>query len=134
MDSHFFVLGLIFTGISVFAGFTLSLSRLYDLRLTSHIVLTRKRALDKNVIIKEKKHKQRLCSPIPALFSVVFFNYQRYEIKKNEIKENEGFKKKFNALTQKSSDLGYLTWGILKFQTLTMLIAFILFTFTLILK
>ncbi len=130
----FFILGLVTTGLSVLAGFVLSLSRLYDLRLTSNIALTRIRALDKAVTIQENEAlKSGFLKSILAL-AVVSWNYQKYEIRKTEIGNTEAFQQKFNELRQKASDLGVSTWGLVKWQTLSMLSAFMLFTLTLILK
>jgi len=129
-----FLMGIASAVLSVVAGFILSLSRLYDLRITSNIVLTRKRAEDKSISIKEKDtSKSSFIRSLLALVAVLW-NYQHYEIRKREIEDTEIFHCKFNKLRQISSDIGSSTWGLVKWQTLSMLAAFLFFTLTLVLK
>ena len=120
--------------LSVLAGFTLSMSRLYDLRLTANIALTRKRALDKNISINEEEvSKSGIVVSLLSLISVMWC-YEKYNINKSEITNSDDFSKKFKKLRQKASDLGEATWCLLLWQTLCMLFAFIFFVTTLALK
>ena len=129
-----FLLGITSAVVSVTTGFILSLSRLYDLRLTSNITLTRRRAIDKSVEIKEKDVRKTSFIPSLLVLIAVSWNYQKYEVRKCEVENKDVFQDKFNELRQKSSDLGISTWGLIKWQTLSMLIAFMFFTLTLALK
>lgn len=120
--------------LSVVAGFILSLSRLYDLRITSNIALTRRRAEDKSIPIKdEDTSRSSFIRSVLVLFAVLW-NYQNYEISKREIEDSEIFHCKFNELRKKASDLGVSTWVLVKWQTLSMLTAFLFFTLTLVFK
>ena len=130
----YFLVGIVSAVLSVVAGFILSLSRLYDLRITSNIALTRKRAEDKTVSIKEiDTSKSSFIRSVFTLFAVLW-NYQNYEITKKEIEDTKIFHCKFKELRQKASDLGVSTWGLVKWQTISMLAAFLFFTLTLVLK
>ena len=130
----YFLMGIASAVISVIAGFILSLSRLYDLRITSNIALTRKRAEDKSISIKEiEASKSSFMRSVVVLFAVIW-SYQNYEITKREIEDTEIFHCKFRELRQKASDLGVSTWGLVKWQTISMLAAFLFFTLTLVLK
>jgi len=129
-----FLLGLVLSTLSVLAGFTLSMSRLYDLRLTANIALTRKRALDKNISINEEEvSKSGIVVSLLSLISVMWC-YEKYNINKSEITNSDDFSRKFKKLRQKASDLGEATWCLLLWQTLCMLFAFIFFVTTLALK
>jgi hypothetical protein len=130
----FFLVGIASALVSVVTGFILSLSRLYDLRITSNIALTRKRAKDKSISIKEEDTSESSFLKSVRVLVAVLWNYQNYEIKKREIENHEIFHRKFNELRQKASDLGVSTWGLVKWQTLSMLVAFLFFTLTLALK
>lgn len=130
----FFLIGIMSAVVSVTTGFILSLSRLYDLRLTSNITLTRKRAIDKSVEIKDKDTQKTGFIQSFLVLIAVLWDYQEYKIRKCEIENTVVFQDKFNKIRQKSSDLGASTWGLMKWQTLSMLIAFIFFTLTLTLK
>jgi len=128
------VLGFAFIVVSIAAGFILSISRLYDLRLTSHVSLTKMRAADESIEVKPNNSIKPTCQEsIKSLYDV-FQNYQFYEISKNEIKDTEEFHKKLAEARQKKCDLGGSTWLLLKWQTLSMLIGVALFIVTLFIK
>lgn len=130
----FFLIGIASAFVSVVTGFILSLSRLYDLRITSNIALTRKRTKDKSIVIKEEDTSKSGFFQSLRVLVAVMWSYQNHEIKKREIEDTEVFHNKFNELRQKASDLGVSTWGLVKWQTLSMLVAFLFFTLTLALK
>ncbi len=129
-----FLTGIAFAVVSVVSGFLLSLSRLYDLRITSNIILTRKRALKKSVKLMENNTSDSGFMKSLKALVVISWNYKNYEIKKTEIDETDEFRNKFIELRQKASDLGTSTWVLVRWQTLCMLIAFIFFALTLALK
>lgn len=129
-----FISGLITIALSITSGFILSLSRLYDLRLTSNILLTRTSAIDKNVEIKDEPlSAPTFIEVITSLLSVIS-RYQDYEIRKEEIEETKAFQEKFTDLRQKTRNIGISTWGLVKWQTSSMLVAILLFLLTLLLK
>ena len=137
-----FILGFASIIVSIVAGFILSLSRLYDLRLTSNISLTKMRAADESIELELNDPIKPSCkdsikspteSPIEILFDVSW-NYKYYKISKNEIKNTDEFHKKLAAARQKASNLGHLTWQLVQWQTLSMLIGVILFIVTLFIK
>ncbi len=55
------ILGFAFIIVSIMAGFILSLSRLYDLRLTSNISLTKMRAADKSIEVEPNNSVKPTC-------------------------------------------------------------------------
>ena len=129
-----FLLGLIVTAVSIISGFILSLSRLYDLRLTSNIVLTRKRITKKEIEVNDESlSKSSFIVAMKTLFCVNW-KYHDYEITRSDITENEELQIKFTELRQKSHDLNELTWGLLKCQTACMLIGIIFFILVLTMK
>ncbi|PVV20150.1 MAG: hypothetical protein B6D78_11660 [gamma proteobacterium symbiont of Ctena orbiculata] len=129
-----FLVGIASAFVSVVAGFILSLSRLYDLRITSNIALTRRRAKDKSILLKEEDTSKSGFFKSVRVLVAVTWNYHNYEIKKREIEDTVIFHRKFNDLRQKASDLGISTWGLVKWQTICMFVAFLFFTLTLVLK
>lgn len=113
-----FLVGIGFLSISVFSGFLLSLSRLYDLRLTAHIVYTRRKSAEKDIKLNDQSLSEAcLCTSMKSLWSV-FWNYRQYEMGNGPI-----LQEKFTQLRQKSKDLGRCTWALLNLQTLCMLIS-----------
>ena len=125
-----YFMGMFFIIISLFAGLTLSLTRLYDLRLTSHILLTRKRALKREDKLKDNELKSNgLLTTFKSLV-ILFFNYQKYEITKNDLKgDYSNLLNKFTKARQFSRDLGTSTWSLLKCQAISFFLSIILFAF-----
>jgi hypothetical protein len=129
-----FLLGVSAIAVSIISGFILSLSRLYDLRLTSNITLSRKRISKNDIELKDEElSKSRFADSIKSLFSVIQ-KYQDYEITYSDIKENNNLQAKITEIRQKSHDLGRSTWGLLKCQTACMLIGIVLFMLVLAIK
>ena len=129
-----FFAGILSVGVSIFSGFLLSLSRLYDLRLTSNIVLTRKRLIKKGIKLKEERLSQtKFWRSIKSLCGV-WRKYQNYEITKGDLDDHDCRQDKFTKIRQKSNDLGRSTWGLLTCQTICMFVAVVLFIFVLIVK
>ena len=116
----FLFITLVLSFISALSGFILAMSRLYDLRLTSNILLTRKRALKNDIkleVIKNKKNS--LYNLLKILVSVVW-NYENYKISSNNINN-----KKFMEIKETSYAIGNLTWKLLNMQMLTLTISII---------
>ena len=125
-----YFMGMFFIIISLFAGLTLSLTRLYDLRLTSHILLTRKRALKRVDKLKDNELKSNGFLTTFVSLVILFFNYQKYEITKNDLKgDYSNLLNKFTKARQFSRDLGASTWSLLKCQAISFFLSLILFAF-----
>jgi len=129
-----FIAAFIAIAASITSGFILSLSRLYDLRLTSKIILIRVRSLDKEIsITDEELSLPSFGKSMKTLFSV-FLNYPDYDITKEEIKSGMALQEKFTVLRQHSRDLGFSTWSLVKCQTLSMLIGILLLLLTIVVR
>lgn len=116
----FLFITLVLSFISALSGFMLAMSRLYDLRLTSNILLTRKRALKNDIKLNPiKNQKNNFYSSLKILVSVVW-DYENYKISSNDI-NNEKFKK----IQEASHAVGNLTWNLLNIQMLTLTISII---------
>lgn len=130
-----FCLGITAITFSIIFGFMLSMSRLYDLRMTENILLTRKRLAEKQIELSERQQSETsLLSSVQSLMSV-FWCYRHYQIKKSHIAgDQKALESRFNQLRQKSSDLGSATWALLKAQTLCALISVVTLAVVLIIK
>lgn len=130
-----FCLGITAATFSIIFGFILSMSRLYDLRLTANILLTKKRLAAKNIDLQENQQSEpSFLSSMQSLMSV-FWCYSHYKITKNHIADDQKeLESRFNRLRQKSSDLGYATWALLKVQTLCALVSVVVLVVVLIIK
>jgi hypothetical protein len=130
-----FFVGIAILFLSVLSGFLLSLSRLYDLRLTGNIVLTRRRLAEKAMNLKDQLLLETgLFSSIKSLWSV-FWNYRQYEIAKTSIEADESIlQNRFTLLRQKSEDLGTSTWALLKCQTVCMFVSMVFLIIVLFIK
>lgn len=117
----FLFLTLVLSFISTLSGFILAMSRLYDLRLTSNILLARKRALKNDIKLNAKKNqKHNFWNSLKILFNIVW-DYENYKIGSNDI-NNE----KFSKVQEASQAVGNLTWKLLNIQMLTLTISIIL--------
>lgn len=130
----FFVAGSLALFISIILGFLLSVSRLYDLRLTSNIALTRKWALKEDVTIKDEILLHSKFIDIIKNIIEIFRKFSVIKINKRDITNDEKFQEKFKNLRQKSHDIGNSTWCLLKWQTSFMLIGMTLFIILMVLK
>ncbi len=130
-----FFIGIVILFLSVLCGFLLSLSRLYDLRLTANIVITRRRLAEKAMNLKDEPLSEKgFFLSIKSLWSV-FWNYPQYKIAKTCIKADErDLQKKFTLLRQKSEDLGTSTWTLMKCQTVCMLVSMVFLIIVLFIK
>lgn len=131
----FFVIGTSLVSISIMLGLFLSFTRLYDFRLTRHILLTRKRAMDKCYLLPGNDlPEENFCQSIIGFFCIIF-RFDKFKIKKNEFKTkkysaedckgppfnlrpSKSVRKKFNYLRMRSDSFGKLTHRLLICQLL----------------
>lgn len=130
----FFLFGLTAVALSICSGLILSLSRLYDLRVTSNVLLTRKRSTKNDVDIKDEELSQFCFSRAVMSLLSVFWRYQNHEVTTRDISDNNGLQSKFTKLRQMSRDLGDLTWHLLSWQTACLFVGVVLSMFVLALK
>ncbi|MFH1702367.1 MAG: hypothetical protein ABIB41_02895 [Nitrospirota bacterium] len=130
-----FFAGILFVFVSVLIGVILSVSRLYDLRITSNIVLTRKRALKENVSIKDGQLlDSNFIKSFKSLMKLIF-SYRKHKITYNDIRgQDAGLQDKFKKARQLSRDIGDLTWRLMNYQTTSLFIGIMFFILVLILK
>jgi hypothetical protein len=130
-----FMFGLFVVALSILSGFILSLSRLYDLRITSNVVLTRKRSIEKDIGIRDEGLAQSGFVGSMKSLCCVLRRYQDYEITDADLSENnELFQGKFTKLRQMSRDLGNSTWSLLKWQTVCLFVGVAASMFVLVIK
>jgi len=117
-------LALAFNGFSILTGLILAISRLYDLRLTSNIMLTRKRALKNDIKLDTISPEKE--SFLITLCSVIF-KYNDYSISSNDINKEKLkiLNYKFIKLRVLSNSLGIGTWKLLNYQIITFLFSII---------
>ncbi len=134
-------IGVFFVAISILAGILLSLSRLYDLRITAHIILTRKRSIKEGIILKDEKlTENRFLICIRSLLALALcFKYPDYEIRRDHIKEKTiealtALQASFTKAQQLSDDLGNSTWGLMNCQTISFFVSILFFIWVLIIK
>ena len=78
----FFIVGTLFITISMMLGFLLSFTRLYDFRLTRHILLTRKRAMKECYILPDNElPEESFCQLFMGFLSIIF-KFDKYRIRK----------------------------------------------------
>lgn len=131
-----FFLCIITLAYSTFAGLFLSVSRLYDLRLVSNILLTRKRAKKEKVKIADNNTSHNgVCKSIHSLWKVFRKYDEEYEISYEDVKgEQKRLQEKFTEARQRSRDIGNSSWILMKNQTVSLLISFIVFMILLIIQ
>lgn len=118
----FFVLGTIFVSVSIFFGFMLSLSRLYDMRLTRHILSLRQSAAKEKYLLADAELlDSNYVRQFYTMFKV-FLNYRNYKIPKSYIEsKNNNLTERFNKIRQYAKDFGDLSWCNLKIQAFAFL-------------
>lgn len=133
----FYILTILGLLISIGCGVLTSLSRLYDFRITRNIILTRQRFYDK---FKNKPTALNACDfPSPnfkmgfkTLFRVLFGQINFIDKEKLEnFSQIQQIKDNFDELRRTANTLGILTWRLLKFQFLFLVIALILYSINL---
>lgn len=122
----FYIIALVCAGLIVIFGLLSVTARLYDIRITRHIIWTRKRAM--------KKLKTYLPEGFIDLTKAnKISNYFRTLIRKIKWIEAEHFNEKtnlierFEALRKQAKLLGELSWKAHKFQLLTLLLTLIFY-------
>ncbi len=119
-----FIVGTISTIMSVGFGFKAILSRLFDLRITRHLALTRKRFLTRNkkIALNENRTEGLITSKIPNITNEqncpIFWKHFRGKtefITENDFTESSVIDK-FEKLRKESKILGNMTWKCHRFQ------------------
>jgi hypothetical protein len=130
-----FFAGMLSLSYSIASGLFLSVSRLYDLRLISNILLTRKRAIKENIkITDEDTSNNSVFKSIKSLWKI-FWNYNKYEISDGDMRgDQEELQKKFTKARQLSRDIGNSSWILIKNQTVSLFLAICLLAIVLIIK
>ena len=131
----FFFIGMILLSYSIVTGLCLAISRLFDLRLTSNVLLTRKWALKNSVTINDGDLLNNcMCKSIKSLW-MVFWKYDEFVLSRSEIKsDNDSLQQKFTRLRQLSRDIGMSSWILVKNQTVSLLMSLVFLTVVLIMK
>ena len=128
LGNVFFNIGIILLSYSIATGLFQAVSRLYDLRITSNILLTRKQALKNSVAINDEDlSTNTILENIKSLW-IVFRSYDQFALSRSEIKvDNALLQEKFTKLRQLSRNIGLCSWGLVKNQTLSLLMALFFF-------
>jgi hypothetical protein len=135
LGNVFFNIGIILLSYSIATGLFLAVSRLYDLRITSNILLTRKQALKSDVSIIDEDLSYKNPFEIMKSFWIVFRSYDRHALSRDEINtDNELFQQKFTTLRQLSKDMGRCSWILVKNQAIGLLMALFFFVVELSIK
>lgn len=130
-----FLIGIAILFYSIIAGLLLAISRLYDLRLTSNILLTRKRAIDENVSINDEKFPKASNFKSIHSFWLLFTKYNEIEIARDDVKsDNTQLQSKFTKARKLSTDIGICTWTLVKHQTISLFISLCFLVAVLIMK
>lgn len=119
--------------ISIVAGSISVLSRLYDLRITRHIILVRKRAIKKIGKLLPDDFIDINNDSIWINFWITLKNKLAF-IVDNDFNDCEHLKKRFNGLRKQSKLLGDLSWVTHKIQVLLVIVATIIYGLTIINK
>ena len=128
LGTVFFNIGIILLSYSIATGLFLAVSRLYDLRITSNIVLTRKQALKNDVSIIDEDLSNKNPFETIKSFWIVFRSYDRHALSRDEIyADNDLFQQKFTTLRQLSKDVGRCSWILVKNQSISLLMALFFF-------
>ena len=130
-----FLIGISILFFSVIAGLLLAISRLYDLRLTSNILLTRKRAISRNVSVKDEKYSNNSNYKICYSFWLLFTQYNEIKITSDDIRsDNTQLQSKFTKVRKLSMKMGVCTWTLMKIQTISLFISIFFLVAVMIIK
>lgn len=130
-----FVVGTLLILSSILFGLFVSFSRLYDFRLTRHILLTRRRAMKECYLLPDDELPEESLRQSFIGFWGIIFKFGKYSLKKAELKiENSStsdcngppfnlhpskeLREKFNYLRSRSDSFGKLTHRLLIWQLL----------------
>ncbi|CAM1374504.1 hypothetical protein [Tenacibaculum xiamenense] len=111
--------------ISICCGTITVLSRLYDLRLTRHIINTRIKALDKGISLNDDYISINNVFLLSILVEVMIS--KNYFIKKTEIVDSDILHPKFFKLRKKALVLGRLSWRYFSYQIIILVLSVMLF-------
>ena len=123
---------------SILAGFTGSISRLYDFRITSRVNLIRKRVFEHSHLkIDEKTPKEfSFWENLFLPYKLLSEKYPRITLEQCKAWKNdeENLKEKFIELRTLSYNLGLRTWNRMKWQTFLLIFAVILYVASILLS
>ena len=116
----FFLFGSLLMAFSIFFGACLSISRLYDFRLTRNISITRKRVCQNTgKLLKDEELDKFTIKEGLADLLCIFLKFDKYAVTRNEcFIVNETLKNKFKRLRNISLSLGRTTWFLFNLQFL----------------
>ncbi|MGV0938393.1 hypothetical protein [Empedobacter falsenii] len=116
-------LSILLLSLSILFGFFVLISRLYDARISRHIVLTRQRYLSKHQIELPRNNFQEFefYDRIFVLWKIIF--YKLPFINSEKILSNKKINKEFNELRRPSKILGTITWKWTKLQLILFLLS-----------
>lgn len=131
----FFFISMALLLYSVVTGLFLAISRLYDLRLTSNIVLSRKWAFKKSVPIKDEELSSNCVRGSFKNLWQVLRKYHDFALSRNEVEiNNVSLQQKFTMARQVSRDIGICSWILMKNQTVSLLLLVFSFMLVLLMK
>jgi hypothetical protein len=116
---------------SIFTGFVASIGRLYDFRITSHIILVRQRVLQHSHLRIDEKTPQKF-----SYFRRMLLPYKLFfsDFPSITLEQCKAWRRDKNHLTEQLSkiraisfNLGLATWHRIKWQTLLLLTAIIFY-------
>ena len=129
LEATLFSIATIFIAISVGFGLVVTLSRLYDFRLTRHIMLIRRRVyLDHVKVFPDKEPGEKtLISSFWDLI-VILFTYRKKQICRSEYQIfDDKLKDKFLKIRSTTDGLGRLSWAAFNIQFLSFAIGFLIY-------
>lgn len=131
LDSQMFyyITSLFLLTFSICLGISVLLTRLYDFRISRHLVLTRKRIAEKHAgkTIGRNKHVEiNACHRLTVFFKIIFCRLRFLtEQDIDSFKENREPREDFDNLVFYSDVLGTATWRWTKIQVFSFLLAII---------
>ena len=121
-----YIATMILTSVSILLGAISVTSRLFDLRITSHITLVRKRSVEKiNQLLPDNFSTSKKKNILANYISTVFKKIER--ILDEDYNDFESLTAKFKNLRNQTDQLGNLVWISHKLQILIILIAVLLY-------
>jgi hypothetical protein len=126
-----YVTTLLLTSISILLGSVSVTSRLFDLRITSHLVLVRQRTLERTdkLLPDDPKPEITKRTLLGNYFRTLLYPFHR--INDEDYQSEEILWTKFSKLRQQTALLGKLVWISHKLQILTILVGILLYGTTL---
>lgn len=125
----FYVLSLIFSVITVVLGLVSVTSRLNDIRITRHLIWTRKRAMKKSKWFLPEGFIDLTKSSKSGNYAKTLTKKIKW-IETGHFDSKEDLKEKFEDLRKQAKLLGELTWRSHKTQLLTIFLALVFYGLT----